>query len=181
MADSSADAAQTDQQQEFVRQLTRAQSSLYAYIYSLMPDPNQAEDLLQETNTTLWKKATDFEPGTSFLAWSCQVAYFKVLSQRRKLARDRHLFDDALVDYLAERQAARLDQLDSRRDALRGCIQKLPPDHREMVEKRYKAGGSVQTIAQSSGRSAGVVSQTLYRIRTELLDCIRSSLQLERA
>lgn len=181
MADSSADAAQTDRQQEFVRQLTRAQSSLYAYIYSLMPDSNQAEDLLQETNTTLWKKASDFEPGTSFLAWSCQVAYFKVLSHRRRLARDRHLFDDNLVDYLAERQAARLEQLDSRRDALRQCLQKLPADHRDLVEKRYRAGGTVQSIAEKSGKTAGVVSQTLYRIRTELLDCIRSSLHLERA
>ena len=181
MADSSADASKTDQAQEFVRLLTRAQSSLYTYIYSLLPDSNMAEDLLQETNTTLWQKASDFEPGTSFLAWSCQVAYFKVLSQRRKLARDRHLFDDQLVDYLAEIQASRLDKLDGRRDALRQCLQKLPPDHRDLVEKRYRAGGSVQGIAENSGRTPGVVSQTLYRIRTELLDCIRTSLHLERA
>ncbi len=86
MADSPSGTSKKDLTQDFVRLLTRSQSSLYTYIYSLLPDANQAEDLLQETNTTLWQKASDFEPGTSFMAWSCQVAYYKVLTQRRRLA-----------------------------------------------------------------------------------------------
>jgi RNA polymerase sigma-70 factor (ECF subfamily) len=42
--------------QEFIRLLTQAQSSLYAYILSLVLDHAQAEDLLQETNVTLWQE-----------------------------------------------------------------------------------------------------------------------------
>ncbi len=161
--------------------LTRAQPSLHAYILSLLPDPALADDVLQETNVTLWRKAGDFQPGTSFTAWACQVAWYKVLSARRRMARDRHCFGDELLDYLAERQAQRAEGLEPRRTALRDCIARLPEPQRRLLRDRYRPGASVQAIARDSGRTVGVVSQTLYRIRTALEECIRGSLSEGRA
>src|SRR5262249_1789568 len=93
---------------EFITQLTLAQSSLWAYVFSLLPDHGGGQDVLQETNLTLWRKANEFQPGTSFLAWACQVGYFHVLSHRRRVRRDRLVFDDDVLAYLAERQADRV-------------------------------------------------------------------------
>ncbi len=167
--------------EQFVALLTRSQPSLYAYILSILPDAARAEDVLQETNVTLWRKAGEFEPGTAFLAWACKVAWFKVLSTRRRLARDRHCFGDELLDYLAERQAQRAEELEPRRAALRNCIAKLPEPQRRLLRDRYRPGASVQAIARDSNRTVGVVSQTLYRIRTTLQECIQGSLSEGRA
>jgi RNA polymerase sigma-70 factor (ECF subfamily) len=162
--------------EEVVTLLTRAQPTLHAYILSLLPDPALADDVLQETNVTLWRKASEYAPGTAFTAWACQVAWYKVLSARRRLARDRHCFGDELLDYLAERQAQRAEGLEPRRAALRDCLAKLPEVQRLLLRDRYRPGASVQAIARDSGRTVGVVSQTLYRIRTTLEECIRGSL-----
>lgn len=165
--------------QEFIRLLTQAQSSLYAYILSLVLDHAQAEDLLQETNMTLWDKADRFKPGTSFLAWGYRIAYFKVLSHRRATARDRHVFNDELLSYLAERQANRADLLDRRREALQECLKTLPGHQQDLLKARYQAGGSVKVIAAQKRCSVGVISQTLYRIRCALLECVEARVLAE--
>ena len=86
--------------EEFVRLLTEAQGPVYGYLLTLIPDRNRARDLLQETNITLWKKAATFEEGTNFNAWACKIAYFHVLSFRRKMAREKLVFDDDILDYI---------------------------------------------------------------------------------
>ncbi|HEX8912459.1 MAG TPA: sigma-70 family RNA polymerase sigma factor [Humisphaera sp.] len=166
----------TDDSEQFVALMTASQPSLFAYVLSLVPDTQRAEDLLQETNIVLWRKRDEYEAGTSFMSWACQVAYFNVLAFRRKMARDRHRFDDAVFDYLAERQIERADALDDRREALKGCLEKLPAAQRELVAERYEPGGSVQRMAEARGTTEGAVSQSLYRIRAALLACIERRL-----
>ncbi|MFT4547528.1 MAG: RNA polymerase sigma-70 factor (ECF subfamily) [Pseudoalteromonas tetraodonis] len=162
---------------EFILLMTEAQSSIYAYVLSIFPDRSRARDILQETNLTMWKKAEQFTEGTEFTAWGCKIAYFHVLSARRKFARDRHIFDDSLLDYLAERQDSRIDELPSRHIALRRCLEKLPKPQRDLVKARYAPEGSVKDIASKMGRSVGSISQTLYRARNALLDCIEKSMR----
>ncbi len=164
--------------EEFVRLLTEAQGPVYGYLMTLIPDRSRARDLLQETNITLWKKAATFEEGTNFNAWACKIAYFHVLSFRRKMAREKLVFDDDILDYLAERNDDRLiqDFTKDRNAALKACMQKLSDKQRKLVEERYKPGASVQRIAADQGRTVGAISQTLYRIRHNLMQCIEKTL-----
>jgi RNA polymerase sigma-70 factor (ECF subfamily) len=159
---------------DFIVQLTAAQPSLWAYVFSLLPDHVAAQDVLQETNLTLWRKAADFQPGTSFLSWASQVAYFHVLSHRRRQRRDRLLFNEDVLAYLAERQADRTAEPGDRLVALRDCLEKLPQPSRKLLEERYAPGGSVKDLAEAGGRSVAAVSQLLYRIREKLLDCMKT-------
>ncbi len=161
---------------EFIRQLTAAQTSLYAYILTLLPDRAAAQDVLQETNLTLWHKLADFRPGTNFTAWGCRVAHFKVLNHRRSLHRDRLVFDDELLEQLSERHVERLEQADRRERALKKCLEHLPAEQRTLIEKRYAPGASVQNLAAAEGKSVGALSQMLYRIREALLNCVQGSL-----
>jgi RNA polymerase sigma-70 factor, ECF subfamily len=158
----------------FIRELTTAQPSLWAYVFSLMPDHVVAQDILQQTNLTLWRKAEDFQPGTSFLAWASQVAYFHVLSARRGMRRDRLVFNDEVLAYLAERSAER--EPNDRLAALRGCLEKLPPPSRRLLESRYAPGASIKGMAEADGRKVAAVSQILYRIREKLLNCVQAAL-----
>lgn len=162
--------------EQFIQALTASQNSLYGYILSLLPDRAAAEDVLQEVNLTAWQKRGDFSAGTSFVAWASKIAYFHVLSHRRKMSRDRLVFDDDVLDYLAERQVERAEAVDPRAMVLKRCLEKLPENQRTLVEQRYAPGGSVQEIAAAAGRNAGAVSQSLYRIREALLKCVEQTI-----
>ena len=168
-----------DDSDQFIQDLTASQNSLYGYILSLLPDRSVAQDILQEVSVTAWQKRADFTAGTSFFAWASKIAYFHVLSHRRKMSRDRLVFDDDVLDYLAERQVERATEVDRRAQALKDCLEKLPAAQKQLVEQRYAPGGSVQDIATKAGKSVGAISQTLYRIRETLLKCVEQNLAAE--
>ena len=91
------------QQAEFVGEITRCQAALRAYIISLMPGTSGTQDVLQETNLTLWEKRHKFEMGTNFRAWAFAIVRLKVKMHRRKLQRlAKPLLDEDLAEELAE-------------------------------------------------------------------------------
>jgi RNA polymerase sigma-70 factor (ECF subfamily) len=164
---------------EFVGQVTRCQRRLYAFIYSLVRHAADAEDVLQECNLVLWRKAGEFQPGTDFMAWAWRIAQLQVLAFRKKQARAREHFDDALIARLADEAQQRLEQFDLRQQALLECLGQLRPEQRALVARRYEPGGSVNDMARDSGRSPKAVSEALRRIREALMRCIQMRLALE--
>ena len=70
-------------------------------------------------------------------------------------------------------------ELDRRRQALAGCLQKLPERQRQWIARRYEPGGSVGELAQQTGRTPKAMSEMLRRIRRALLLCIEHKLAHE--
>jgi len=165
--------------EEFIELITSAQSAVFGYILTLCHDHAKSQDILQETNLTLWRKADHFEEGTNFTAWACRTAYFHVLNHRRKLSREQLVFDEEVLDYLAERQEERADSSHDRIFALRKCIEKLPASQKGLIQRRYEPGASVQDIAEEDGKSEGAISQALYRIRAALQSCVEKRIAME--
>ncbi|MBN1909655.1 MAG: sigma-70 family RNA polymerase sigma factor [Pirellulales bacterium] len=160
----------------FVRVLLANQGTLYAYIVSLLGDPSLAEEVLQETNVVLCRQADQFPEIKDFSAWACRIAYYEVLSYRKRRQRDRHTFDDELLGLIANQAAPRVQEFDQRQTALTECLGRLSQTQREIIIQRYAPNGSVQKIAEKHGRSPGAISQSLYRIRDLLLRCMRDRL-----
>ena len=163
----------------FIRLLTESQSRLYAYILTILPDFVAANEVLSDTNVTLWRKSAEFQIGTDFGAWAIRVAYFEILAYQKRRHSDRHVFCGELLEEMAQVAAAATDDVGQRRLALRGCLEKLAPPDRRLVTLRYMSGASVQEIAGQHNKSAGAVSQALYRIRTALAHCIERTLRME--
>ena len=65
---------------------------------------------------------------------------------------------------------------DDRLDALLECLASLPPAQRDLVLNRYRTGGSVKHLAEQMKRTPAAVSNMLYRVRTQLLNCVRRKL-----
>ena len=144
-----------------------------------MVRPSEVDDLLQEVNVVLWEKCDEFQPGTDFWAWASQIARFKALNHIRKYSRDRLVFDNALLDELADLACQRLAQIEDRRQALEQCLSQLPPAQRQLIDLRYTGGHAIESIAQIIGRPHASIRQTLYRIRQSLLACIESKLEAD--
>ncbi len=162
----------TEERKLLVSLLTRHQRQLFAYIYTLVADFNFAEDLVQETNLVVCEKFREFEPGTDFLAWACQIAWWRVRAARQRLARSRLLFDDDVLQAVAATAAQSGPELDRAHEILRGCLDKLHPRDRQTVLARYEPGSGVAEAARQSGRSVGATYKALFRIRKALFDCV---------
>ncbi|MCU0779534.1 MAG: hypothetical protein MUF04_00370 [Akkermansiaceae bacterium] len=90
--------------QEFVRLLTEHQWAIRGFIPSLMPGSPDIGDVLQETNLVMWKKRSQFAPGSNFMAWASRIARYEVLHHRDRMRKHHSLpFSDELIHVLAER------------------------------------------------------------------------------
>lgn len=166
-------------QRRFLPLLTQNHRRLFAYIFTLIPNRADAEDILQETSITLWEKFEEFEPGTDFVAWACQIAYWKIRNARRKFARSPIIHSDALLSSLSDKAMAEQSELDLRHDALSDCLKKLSDRDRALVLSRYENDVTIKEVAKHSGRSVDAVYKALSRLRKALLDCV--SLHMEGA
>ena len=157
--------------------MTRYQQRIYSYIFTLVPRRSDADDLLQETSLVICEKFDDFEEGTDFLAWACQIAYWRVRYSRQKFARGKVFFDQDVLDAVAKTAAEMAEELDERHKALTYCLDKLSRRDREFVLTRYEPGCGVEEAARGSGRSMSAAYKALTRIRKLLLDCVTNQLE----
>lgn len=162
--------------EEFLQLLGSNEARLRYFVLSLVPNWADAEEIMQEINIVLWRKFEQFEPNTSFFAWACQVARFKVRDYRRKKSRERVIFSDSLVDILASECVAVAEQVNECQAALTGCLGKLNPDQTNLIFLRYNEGASVSQIAASLGRSVEAIYKALGRTHQLLHDCIKRKL-----
>src|SRR4051794_3576922 len=129
---------ETESRKQLVALLTQHQRRIFAYIYTLVHDRTDAEDILQETNLIICEKFHEFEPGTDFVAWACQIAYWRVRYARQKFARAKVFFSQDVLDAVATTAAGMNAELDSRHDALSHCLEKLNPRDRDFLLTRYE-------------------------------------------
>ncbi|MBI1374316.1 MAG: sigma-70 family RNA polymerase sigma factor [Phycisphaera sp.] len=158
---------------EFIKALAQAQPQVYAFVMTLVGQPDVAQDVLQETNTVLLEKAAEYDTSRDFVSWACGIARYKALSHFRDRKRDRHVFGEAAMARLAEAAGRRAAQVADRELALRRCIDKLSDEQQQLVVMRYGPDGSVTRIAAQVGRSANAVSVSLSKIRKMLAECVR--------
>jgi RNA polymerase sigma-70 factor (ECF subfamily) len=145
---------------------------LRGYVQSLVPRWSDAEDIMQRCSLVLWKRFDQFEPGTNFFAWACQVVRFEVQKYRKSAARDRMVFSEAVMEAVTARTVECDDELQARIGFLQKCVSKLPPEHRELLRLRYDEQRSVGSVAELLKRPIDGVYKALSRIRLSLHICI---------
>lgn len=161
---------------EFVQLFTHYQRRLFLYILSQVPNPIEAEEVLQETNVVIWSKFSQFREGTNFLAWVSQIATFEVMKHRSRRKRSRLQFSDEFLEAVSREALERSDEFEQRRAALAECLAKLRAKDRKLIEQRYAPGERGKRVAEQLGRPANSVYQSLGRIRKLLMECIQRRL-----
>jgi RNA polymerase sigma-70 factor (ECF subfamily) len=158
----------------FLRLFLRSEPRLYAYLYTLVQNRADADDLLQEAGITMWEKFDPGHPPDDFTAWGCRIAYFKVLDHRKRHARSRVTFSQDILDRIAETAAEQASalQLDERREALSDCIGRLKPRERELLSRRMGEGDGIEAAAEAVGCTVAAAYKSLSRIRRMLFECV---------
>jgi RNA polymerase sigma-70 factor (ECF subfamily) len=155
-------------------------AALRGFILGLVGDRSAAHDVFQEVFLTVSQRAADYRPHDSFLAWARGIARNKVLEHCRRCRRLPQLFDDDLLEVLAESAGDADHHWEERRTALADCIRQLAPRARQILELRY-ADTPVPPpeIARRLTWTVNAVHVALARARKFLRDCTRRRLAEE--
>lgn len=151
------------------------------FILGLVHSPQDAEEILGDTNLLLWEKFEEFQPGTDFRAWACRIAHYRVLKFReRQRFRSKWLpLSDEILSSITETTIRHVDILESRRIILGECLQKLPEQDRELLDRRHHGGATIAQISQEIGRPLEGLYKVYQRIYRTLAECIDRGMSRE--
>ena len=153
-------------------ELAAAQIPLLACIRTALAGSEGAWEVLQNANRVMCEKASEVAARSDFRPWAFTVVRYEVLTYRKRAARDRLVFSQAVIEKLADRAAAQHDEFGDRMAALKHCLGELPERQRQYLDLRYRDGNSLGEIARLLRRSETAVGAMLYRVRLSLARCI---------
>ena len=161
---------------QFLRHYAESEVALHTFVRSLVPTRQMASEVMQDVILVLWEK---FDAAADFQGWAFGVAKNVALRHLRRQSRDRHVFDDELVNQLADDAVALVPVHDGHREALERCLDKLPAAQRELVLTAYTKGTRMDELATRRGQTPMALYKLLHRIRQALLECMERTLAKE--
>ena len=158
---------------EFVKLLTENYNQIYGYIIRLQPCYDVAEDLMQETTSSMWEQRRKFTPGTNFVAWGRTIAYYKIMDYRHQTKRDKKvIFNEELLKIIEQSMPSANQHSDTYLQTLRNCLTRLKSDDLQLLRLRYWKGITVNDISKRLKISLRNVYYQLARIQGLLLICV---------
>ena len=163
---------------EFVALLEQHRTQLFGYIYALLRNLQDTEDIYQQTCLVLWRKFADYQSDTKFLSWACQTAQFEVRNFLKRKSRQQAYLSEVRQNELAALQSHG-SAAHRHEDAVRHCTSRLAERDRDLIQRCYGTDHSFKQVAKDLGRSPKSVYDALSRIRRGLMLCIQRFLARE--
>jgi len=165
----------------------RYQERIYATIYHMTSNHEDANDLAQEAFIKAFQALRSFKGGSSFYTWVYRIAVNKTinfLKQRKNKAQmslDDLDFnaehDPDLVALISDKTPRREVNLAELQEKLNAAMQKLSEPHRLVVTLHDVQGLSHEEIAKIVGCNIGTVRSRLFYARQQLQAYLSDYLQ----
>lgn len=163
----------------FLKILVPNQKRIFSYIATLIPNYADAEDVMQEVISLLWRKYADYTPNTDFVAWALTVAKFKVYEYYKDIKRNQRKLSNETIRVLEKESFVTEDLYKGHLEAVKNCIKKLDTKDYKLIQLRYEMNENVKYIASRFGLSVQSIYKNLARIHNVLLLCVNRRLRQE--
>ncbi|PJM76103.1 sigma-70 family RNA polymerase sigma factor [Bifidobacterium simiarum] len=154
---------------------------LYRHAMKLTNNPDDAQDLVQDTFERGFKNFDSFRQGTNFAAWMTTIERNLYFNQYQKAKRRPRRANDGTGEYddwdiyaASEHSSEGLKSAeDTYQDAfapeeIMAALNKLSPERRQVFIDAAIDGKSYQQVADEQGVKIGTVMSRLNRARTQL-------------
>ncbi len=146
--------------------LERYGEEVFAIVSRLVPQQEDAEELVQDAFVRAFNRLDTFGGRSSFSTWVCRIAYTTAVSWLRK-QRIKYLSIDDNPHLTDTEVDEGLDD-ETRIDDLRRAITQLKPDEQTLLQLYYYDNRPLADIAYILDVEAGTIATRLHRIRRKL-------------
>jgi RNA polymerase sigma-70 factor, ECF subfamily len=163
----------------FSELIGRHQSEIYAYIFSVVRNWEDADDLFQSVCLVLWSKFESFRPNSNFFAWARRTARITVSNFLKRKQLEQYASEEllsALTETTFISRGVGDEGGESYLVALRRCKDKLSAMDEELLELRYVEDLGSRQIADRLHRPQRSVSNSLARVQRWLFECIQTEM-----
>lgn len=160
---------------------------LLNFSFKLLGNREEAEDVVQETFTAVFRKLKSLKDDNRFEAWIFRIArnfiYLRYRSRTGEhvpLDSDEELENDERVLEAQEKSPEAAILADELHDVVGNVVRALPDKHREVFVLSAIMGFSYQNIAEITGKSIASVKTDIHRARLDVRDKIKQYLGLSK-
>ncbi len=147
----------------------RYHKGLIIYLYNLLHDEEQAEDIAQEAFLQAYKKLDQFKPVYAFSTWLYKIAYNLSLRYLQQTKRTTQIdeIEQTYIDVSQER-VEEIYKREEDKAAVRKAITTLKPNYQQIVALYYWENLSYEEIAFIIEKPIGTVRTWLRRAKADL-------------
>ena len=156
----------------------RYQERIYATIYHMTSNHEDANDLAQDTFIKAYQALKSFKGGSSFYTWVYRIAVNKTINFLKQRKNRTHMslndldfnaeHDPDLVALVSDKTPRRDANLAELQEKLNGAMQKLSEPHRLVVTLHDVQGLAHEEIAEIMDCNIGTVRSRLFYARQQL-------------
>lgn len=160
--------------------IERHQARVYGHALRLMGNPQDAEEVLQDTFVQVFRNLGKFEGRSRFSTWVYRIATNEALMRLRKARRKREVFlednlgrdGEVLGSEVRDFTRSALEETEGREilRLLQGLLGEMPEEHRVVFTMRDIDGLSNAEVAEVLDISVPAVKSRLHRSRLYLRD-----------
>lgn len=141
---------------------------VFRFAYRMIHDRAKAEEVTNDVMLEVWKHAADFERRSSVSTWIFGIARHRTLNAvRNKTLRLTELDEAGEVPDETTTAELALDQVTVAR-ALRDALDRLSPEHREVVELTFFGDLSYKEIAAITSCPENTVKTRMFHAKKRL-------------
>ncbi len=164
-------------QEDFNEEIIPHLDALYNFALRLTTDPNDAEDLVQDTIVKAYRFFSSYEKGTNAKAWLFRILKNSYINNYRKKSKKPQQVDyDEVSTFYETVRAERTDTSDLEDkmyrdlmdDDITGALEELPEDFRTVVLLCDVEGFTYEEIANMLDVPIGTIRSRLHRGRNLL-------------
>ncbi len=164
-------------QDDFNEEIIPHLDALYNFALRLTSDPNEAEDLVQDTVVKAYRFFSSYEKGTNAKAWLFRILKNSYINNYRKKSKKPQQVDyDEVSTFYETVRAERTDTSDLEDkmyrelmdDDITGALEQLPEDFRTVVLLCDVEGFTYEEIANMLDVPIGTIRSRLHRGRNLL-------------
>jgi RNA polymerase sigma-70 factor, ECF subfamily len=146
----------------------RLAPALFGIALRMLNDAAEAEDVLQEGFTYIWRKAPSFDSSrSSVFAWAVLIVRHKAIDKLRIRQRDERLRESATraadPEAAVDERSVQEPILRERSAQVRSALEQLAPEQRQALELAFFAGLTHEQIAERLDAPLGTVKARIRR------------------
>jgi RNA polymerase sigma factor, sigma-70 family len=167
---------QAGDHQAFESLVRRYQRQVANLIYLTMGNRDDVDDIAQEVFIRVYRSLSKFKFDASFFSWLYRITMNLCIDEIRKRKIRRVLSLDYLTEDNLEKNRKSKDYTmasdsvltEEKRQVIQSALQRLTPEHREVLVLREYQDLSYNEIAETLGLRLEAVKSRIFRARMEL-------------